>query len=72
MNLPLGLFENKCPFCKKSQWKVNQKHRPLIYCTIESCVDSIKNIITNSDDQKLVYEYRNIDFLAQEVCYHHK
>ena len=65
-------FEKKCPFCKKSQWKVNQKQQPLIYCTIESCADSMKNIITNSDDQKLVYEYGNIDFLSQEVCYHHK
>ena len=32
----------------------------------------MKNIITNSDDQQLVHEYGNIDFLAQEVCYHRK
>ena len=32
----------------------------------------MKNMITNSDDQKLVYEYGNIDFLAKEVCHHHK
>ena len=32
----------------------------------------MKNIITNSDAQKLVYTYGNIDFLATEVCYHHK
>ena len=32
----------------------------------------MKNIITNSNDQKFVYENGNIDFLAKEVCYHHK
>ena len=30
------------------------------------------NIKTNLDDQKLLYEYENIDFPAKEVCYHHK
>ena len=65
-------FLKKCPFCKESQWKVNQKQQLLICCTHESCADSIKNIITNSDDQKLVYEYENIDFPTKEVCYHHK
>ena len=60
------VFEKKCPFCKESQWKVNQKHQPLISCTIESCEDSMKNIITNSDDQKLGYEYWNIDVPANE------
>ena len=60
-----GLFENKSPFCKEIQWKVNQKQKPLISCTIESCEDSMKNIIANSDDQKLVYEYWNIDVPAK-------
>ena len=32
----------------------------------------MKNIITNSDDQKLVYKNGNTDFPAKEVCYHHK
>ena len=31
----------------------------------------MKNIITNSDDKKLVYENGNIDFTLKEVCYHH-
>ena len=66
-----GVFEKKCPICKESQWKVNQKQQPLIPCTIESCEDSM-NMITNSDDQKLVYEYWNIDVPAKEVSYHHK
>ena len=32
----------------------------------------MKNIITNSDDQKYVYENGNTDFPAKEVCYQHK
>ena len=34
--------------------------------------NSKKNIITNSDDPKSVYEYGNIYFPVKEVCYHHK
>ena len=30
------------------------------------------DVITNSDDQKLIYENGNIDFPAKEICYHHK
>ena len=67
-----GVFENKCPFYKESQKKVNQKQQPLISCTLEPCEDSMKNIIFYSDDQKLVYENRNIDFPVKEVCYHPK
>ena len=32
----------------------------------------MKDIITNSDDQKLIYENGNIDFPAKEISYHHK
>ena len=31
----------------------------------------MKNIITNSDDQKLIHENGNIDLPTKEVCYHH-
>ena len=66
-----GVFEKKFPFCKKSQRKVNKKQQPLISCTLGSSEDFMKNIITNSDDEKSVYEYGNIEFPAKEVCYHH-
>ena len=66
-----GVFEKKFPFCKESQRLVNKKQQPLIACTLGSCEDFMKNIITNSDDEKLVYEYGNIEFPAKEVCYHH-
>ena len=32
----------------------------------------MKNVITNSDDQKLIYKYGNIDLPAKEVYHHHK
>ena len=32
----------------------------------------MRAIVTNSDDQKLIYENGNIDFPAKEICYHHK
>ena len=32
----------------------------------------MKDIITNSDDQKLIYENGNIDFPTKEICCHHK
>ena len=67
-----GGLEKKCPFCKESQRKVNQKQQPLISCIFESCEDFMKNIIINSDDQNLVYENRIIDFPVKEVCYHSK
>ena len=67
-----GVFEKKCLFCKKSQRKVKQKQQPLISCTLDSCEDFMKNIIIQSEDQKLVYEYGNVNFPAKEVCYHHK
>ena len=70
VNLPF-FFNKKCPFCEESQRKVNKKQQPLISCTLESCADFIKNIITNSDDQKLVCENGNVDFPVKEVCYHH-
>ena len=65
------IFLKKWPFCTESQRKVNKKQNPLISCTFESCEDFMKNIITNSDDEKLVYENGNIDYPAKEVCYHH-
>ena len=68
--IPTGVFEKKCPLCKESQRKVNQKQQPLISCALESCEDFMKNIIINSDDQNLVYEKGNIDFPVKEVCYH--
>ena len=68
----IRICENKCPFCKESQRKVNQNKQQRISRTLGSCEDFIKNIITNSDGQKLVYEYGNMDFPAKEVGYHHK
>ena len=71
VNKSTTVFFKKWPFCTESQRKVNKKQNPLISCTLESCEDFMKNIITNSDDHKLVYENGNIDFPAKEVCYHH-
>ena len=56
INLPLG-FERKCPFCKESLRKVNKKQQLLISCSLRSCEYLTKNIVTNADDQKLVYGY---------------
>ena len=47
-----GFFGKKCPFCKESQWEVNQKHQPLISCTIESYEDSMKNIISKQTNHQ--------------------
>ena len=41
---------------------MNQKQQPLISLNIESCESFVKNIITNSDDQKLLYEYGKYKF----------
>ena len=46
-------------FGKKSQRKVNKKQQPLFSWAVDSCEDFMKNIIANSDDQKLVYRYGN-------------
>ena len=48
------VFGKKCPLCKESQRDVNQKQKPLISGTIESCKDFMKNIITNSDNPKFL------------------
>ena len=66
-----GVLEKKCPLLQREPMESESKQQPLISCTIESCEDSMKNIITNSDDQKLVYEYWNIEVPAKEVSYHH-
>ena len=67
-----GVLEKKCPFYKASQRTVNQKQQPLTSHALESCEDFVKTIVTNSDDQKLVYEYGNIDFPAKQVYHQHK
>ena len=71
VNKSTTVFLKKCPFCKESHKQVYQNRNHLSYCTLESCKDFMKIMITNSDDQKLIYENGNIDFPAKEVCYHH-